>query len=77
MIISKDINPERDFYYLGAKTIEILSSTEDDKMDFFSVFDTLKSTEDISLNLFTLTLDWLFIIGAIDKSHKGNIVKCF
>lgn len=77
MIISKDINPERDFYYLGAKTIEILSSTEDDKMDFFSVFDTLKSTEDISLNLFTLTLDWLFIIGVIDKPQKGYIVKCF
>lgn len=77
MIISKDINPERDFYYLGAKTIEILSSTEDDRMDFFSVFDALKSSEDISLNLFTLTLDWLFIIGAIDKSQKGYIVKCF
>lgn len=77
MIISKDINPERDFYYLGAKTIEILSSTDEEKMDFFSVFDALKSSEDISLNLFTLTLDWLFIIGAIDKSNKGYIVKCF
>lgn len=77
MIISKDINPERDFYYLGAKTIEILSSSEDNRMDFFSVFDSLKSSEDISLNLFTLTLDWLFIIGAINKSHKGYIVKCF
>jgi hypothetical protein len=77
MIVSKDINPERDFYYLGAKTIEILSSTEDEKMDFFYVFDALKSSEDISLNLFTLTLDWLFIIGAIDKPYKGYIVKCF
>ena len=77
MIISKDINPERDFYYLGAKTIEILSSTEDKKVDFFSVFNALKSSEDISLNLFTLTLDWLFIIGAVNNSHKGYIVKCF
>jgi hypothetical protein len=77
MIVSRDINPERDFYYLGAKTIEILSSTDDEKMDFFHVFETLKSTENISLNLFTLTLDWLYIIGAIDKSHKGHIIKCF
>lgn len=77
MIVSKDINPERDFYYLGAKTIEILSTTEDKAIDFFSVFEALKSSEDISLNLFTLTLDWLFIIGAINKSHKGYIVKCF
>lgn len=77
MITSKDINPERDFYYLGAKTIEILSTEEENKIDFFAVFDALKSSEDISLNLFTLTLDWLFIIGAIDKSQKGYIVKCF
>lgn len=77
MIISKDINPERDFYYLGAKTIEILSSTEDEKIDFFSVFYSLKETEDISMNLFILTLDWLFIIGAVNKSHKGYIKKCF
>ncbi len=77
MIVSKEINPERDLYYLGAKTIEILSSTEDEKMDFFLVFELLKSTEDISLNLFTLTLDWLYIIGAIDKTQKGYIIKCF
>jgi hypothetical protein len=77
MIVSRDINPERDFYYLGAKTIEILSSKEDEKVDFFYLFDALKASEDISLNLFMLTLDWLFIIGAIDKSYKGYIVKCF
>lgn len=77
MIVSRDINPERDFYYLGAKTIEILSYTEDEKIDFFYVFEALRSTEDISLNLFTLTLDWLFIIGAIGKTNKGYLVKCF
>ena len=77
MIVSKDINPERDFYYLGAKTIDILSSSQTKKMDFFDVFNTLKLTEDISLNLFTLTLDWLFILGVIDNSQKGYIVKCF
>lgn len=77
MIISRDINPERDFYYLGAKTIEILSTTDEDKVDFFYVYNKLKSSEDISLNLFTLTLDWLFIIGAVSKSQKGYIIKCF
>lgn len=77
MIISRDINPERDFYYLGAKTIEILLTTDEDKVDFFYVYNKLKSSEDISLNLFTLTLDWLFIIGAISKSQKGYIIKCF
>jgi hypothetical protein len=77
MIISKDINPERDYYYLGAKVIEILSKTEDKKYDYFSTFEELKSSVNVSITLFTLTLDWLFILGAIDKSEKGYITKCF
>jgi uncharacterized protein YueI len=77
MIISKDINPERDYYYLGAKVIEILSKSDVKKHDYFSTFEELKSSENISINLFTLTLDWLFILGAIEKSERGFITKCF
>lgn len=77
MIVSKDISPERDFYYLGAKTIEILSVNNDKKMDFFKVYSELDKLENISINLFILTLDWLYLIGAIEKSVKGNIIKCF
>jgi hypothetical protein len=77
MITSKDINPERDYYYLGAKVIEILTFSDEKRVDFFFVFEKLKVSEDISLNLFTLTLDWLFIIGVIKESNKGYIEKCF
>ncbi|SKB28853.1 ABC-three component system middle component 6 [Malaciobacter marinus] len=77
MIVSKDINPERDFYYLGAKTIKVLASINDKDIDFFKVYSELNKSENISINLFALTLDWLYLIGAIDKPRKGNIVKCF
>ena len=77
MIVSKDINPERDVYYLGAKVIEVISITESKKVNFFDVFEQLNASEKISINLFTLTLDWLYLIGVINKSEKGNIVKCF
>lgn len=77
MIVSKDINPERDFYYLGAKTIEILSTTESDRMDFFKVYSELSKFENISINLFILTLDWLYLTNVISKPEKGEIIKCF
>ncbi len=77
MIINKDINPERDLYYLGAKLIEVIADSSTDSIDFFDVYGKLKSSEKISVNLFTLTLDWLYIIGAIDKSKEGDIVRCF
>ena len=77
MIINKDINPKRDYYYLGAKVIEILSKSTEKNCDFFKTFEKLKSSENISINLFILTLDWLYLLGAINKSEKGFITKCF
>ena len=77
MIISKDINPERDFYYLGAKVIEILSAPENENFLLIDIYETIKSAENISLNLFTLTLDWLFISGVISEIENGKIIKCF
>ncbi len=76
MIINKDINPERELYYLGAKTIEILNKLPDEKIGLFDIFHLLNEHEKISMNLFTLSLDWLYILGAI-KSDEGYIVKCF
>ena len=77
MIVSKDINPERDFYFLGAKVIQVLLESETDTINFFDIFEKVNNIEKISINLFTLTLDWLYIIGAVDKSKNGNLKRCF
>ena len=77
MIVEKDINPERDLYYLGAKVIEVIASTGNSTIDFFAVFEKLNASKTISINLFIYTLDWLYLIGVINKSNNGNIIKCF
>ncbi len=77
MIVSKDINPERDVYYLGAKVIEIMDKQQNNEQDFFDVFQRLNKQENVSVSLFTLTLDWLFLAGAINKTDKGDLQKCF
>jgi ABC-3C biological conflict system middle component len=76
MIINKDINPERDLYYLGALVIEALPKTSGSEADFFEVFQNLKKQENVSLNLYALTLDWLFMLGVISSSNgkiKNNV----
>ncbi len=77
MIVSKDINPERDCYYLGAKLIDILSKEKNENVDFFDVYQKFSAFEGVSINLFSLTLDWLYLLGVIDNSEKGFIRKCF
>jgi len=77
MIINKHINPERDLYYLGGKLIEILGDSNPINIDYIDLYNQLNNQHHISINLFSLVLDWLFILGVIKKGKKGGIVKCF
>jgi hypothetical protein len=77
MIVNKNINPERDLYYLGGKVIEVLNSFIKNEIDYFDLFISVNKSNKVSLNLYTLVLDWLFILGVIKKGNKGLIIKCF
>jgi len=77
MIVNKNINPERDLYYLGGKVIEVLNSYTKNEIDYFDLFLSVNKSNKVSLNLYTLVLDWLFILGVIKKGNKGLIIKCF
>ncbi|MBF0274193.1 MAG: hypothetical protein HQK84_03065 [Nitrospinae bacterium] len=71
MILGKDIQPERKLYYLGAIVLEIIRNAPEKKLRFFDIFQELKQQENISMNLFSLTLDWLFLLGAINNNEDG------
>ena len=77
MIVNKNTHPERDLYYLGGKLIEVLESSDKVEFDYFELYSDLNREHDISINLFSLVLDWLFIIGAVNKGEKGMLERCF
>ena len=77
MIVNKNTNPERDLYYLGGKVIEVLNSYTKNEIDYFDLFISVNKSNKVSLNLYSLVLDWLFILGVIKKGNKGLIIKCF
>lgn len=74
MIINQDNNPQRQLYYLGAKALEILNA-KGGSVDFFEVYEQLKIEHNISIRLYVLTVDWLYLLGAI-KSDRGLIERC-
>ena len=76
MIIGKDIKPERQVYHLGALLIEVLQDIPNRNIKLFDVFEHINSYETVSVNAFILTIDWLFLLGAI-TNDRGHIVKCF
>lgn len=77
MIVNKNTNPERDLYYLGGKVIEVLNLFKKNEIDYFDLFLSVNKSNKVSLNLYSLVLDWLFILGVIKKGNKGLIIKCF
>lgn len=76
MIIDKDTNPEKDIYYLGAQLLEILDNHQSNKIDLFHTFTLFNKKIKISMGLFILTVDWLFILGSV-RINKKEIIKCF
>lgn len=77
MIIDKNINPERDLYYLGGILIDVLQNNKNKEVDYMDLYSLVKVKKDITINLYSLTLDWLFILGLVTKGEKGKIKICF
>ncbi|WHP39099.1 MAG: hypothetical protein QJQ54_00265 [Mollicutes bacterium] len=76
MIISQNINPKRNLYYIGSLIIEIIEKYGK-TISIHNLFENLnKNKKDkISYSLFVLTLDWLFLLNII-KMNENNIKIC-
>ena len=77
MIISKDTSPEKDLYYLGARVLGCLEPLDQSEIDYVSLLDIVKKEVEISINLFSLCLSWLYLLGSIELTEQGDIKKCF
>jgi hypothetical protein len=77
MIIDKNINPERDLYYLGGILIDVLQNNENKEVDYIDLYTLINIKKNITINLYSLTLDWLFILGLVAKGENGKIKICF
>lgn len=77
MIIDKNVNPERDLYYLGGMLIDVLSQKKKKEIDYIELYKAFRQKQEITINLYSLTLDWLFILGLVEKGEKGKVKRCF
>lgn len=76
MIIGSDTNPSNEIYYIGAILLSVIKSSSDKYLDILDVYQELNRKRKISMNLFVLALDWLFMIGTISIIN-GNIENVF
>jgi len=76
MIINQDIRPEKQAYYLGSTVLNHLSAFPSGPINASELFINMNKAEKVSYHAFSMALNWLFLLGALD--HKeGEIIKCF
>ncbi|WP_424320430.1 ABC-three component system middle component 6 [Lacticaseibacillus chiayiensis] len=73
MILPTDTRPELSLYFIGAKLLGVLKTFEDGRGSFFDVYRALQEEVDVSLKLYQLTLDWLFLINAAVINSEGEV----
>ncbi|WP_241971664.1 ABC-three component system middle component 6 [Yersinia intermedia] len=71
MLLPKDIHPKDCLYYNGGFIIDVLKSFGE--IELIELFcETVKTTE-MSISIFILSLDWLFLIGIVELNSNGNL----
>lgn len=76
MIVDVDRNPQNQIYYIGGLILNELKRQNKVAFSYMDVFEALNKEHKVSINLYTLSLDWLYLLGTISYNEKG-LVKCF
>ena len=77
MIINRDINPESNIYYTGGLVLDQLRRLNSKSIDVLELYQKTNESKEISMKMFVLSIDWLFILGLVKTADKGTIIKCF
>jgi hypothetical protein len=76
MILNQDIKPEKQAYYLGSRILSVLKAVPADSVSLIDVFEQVNQQEKVSYHAFSMAMNWLFLMGAVDLKER-QLVKCF
>lgn len=75
MVLSTNVAPQDSLYYLGGLAMESLN-VNGNRMGFVDLFMELNKRTEVSIGLFALILDWLYLIEAAEVESDGTVILC-
>ena len=72
-MITLDSDPKLNAVNIGASILRLLVKSDYVENEIDSLYVRIKNEYGASYEVFVYTLDWLYIIGAIDLSEQGKI----
>lgn len=75
MIVGRSTSPNFQVYNIGALILSVFRENGTTNISIIELYELVKTKQKISISLFSLGLDWLFILGAV-KNDRGKIILC-
>lgn len=74
MLLPDNIHPEQTIYFNGAVVLKVIQSCRE--MDILDLYIQTKIEREMSMPIFVLCLDWLFLLNVISMSDQGKVKLC-
>ena len=74
MLLPDNIHPEQSVYYNGAIVLQLLKASQ--KMPWLDLYLQVNVSHKMSISLFTLCLDWLFLVEMAQLDSNGEVGLC-
>ncbi len=74
MLLPDGIHPEQSIYYNGAFVLQSLQNNPN--CDLLDLYQQVRTLREMSMPIFVLCLDWLYLLGVAQLDHQGKVVLC-
>lgn len=75
MLVPDNIHPEQTLYFNGAIVLNTIQ--EHDGLTLLDLYLLTRSNMEMSMPVFVLCLDWLFLLDLIVIKDEGKVCLCF
>lgn len=74
MLIPDNIHPKSTVYFNGAVVLRVLTRLRSAAP--VDLFQAVRSDTDMSLHMFTLSIDWLYLLKIVVLNDRGEVELC-
>lgn len=74
MLLPDNIHPEQSIYYNGAFVLKALRDRR--VMNLLDLYENTQYYRKMTMPVFVLCLDWLFLLNLVDLNDQGGVELC-
>ena len=74
MLLPDDVHPEDSLYYNGALVLQ--TAQQNPSLDLLDLYHRTKQLNEISMPVYLLCLDWLFLLNLVTLNDQGKVELC-